>query len=149
MAIDLEKVRQLIDLIKETGVAEIEIREGEDTVRINRGSNHTPPTTFTPPTVTVIEQAAPLADTKPNEPAKIDGHTVNSPMVGTFYSAPAPDAKPFIEVGQAVKVGQVLCIIEAMKMMNQIEADKAGILKAKLVENGKPVEFGQALFVIE
>lgn len=148
---DIRKVKKLIELLDESGVAEIEIKEGEESVRISRGmagGNQVmvPQTYAAPPppaTSAVAETPAPLEDAVPS------GHSVNSPMVGTFYEAPAPGQPSFVEVGQSVKVGETLCIIEAMKMLNQIEADKAGVIKAKLVDNAQPVEFGQALFIIE
>lgn len=148
---DIRKVKKLIELLDESGVAEIEIKEGEESVRISRGmaggNQVMVPQTYaaTPPpaTAAVAETPAPVEDTAPS------GHSVNSPMVGTFYEAPAPGQPSFVEVGQSVKVGETLCIIEAMKMLNQIEADKAGVVKAKLVDNAQPVEFGQALFIIE
>jgi acetyl-CoA carboxylase biotin carboxyl carrier protein len=146
---DIRKVKKLIELLEESNVAEIEIHEGEESVRISRMSTILPaqavaqaaPAVTAPPKVA----AAPLAAA---EPAKPEGHMVTSPMVGTFYEAPSPGAKPFVEIGQQVDVGDTLCIVEAMKMLNQIEADKAGTLSARLVENGEPVEFGQSLFVI-
>lgn len=156
---DIRKIKKLIDLIDETGVNEIEIREGEESVRISRYSQ---PSGMHPQTVyyaqpqqqtpTAAEtNAAPAggAVDKPSEKPIIKGQTVDAPMVGTFYNAPSPGAKPFIEVGQQVNVGDVLCIIEAMKMFNQIESDVSGTVTARLVENGQPVEFGQALFIIE
>lgn len=151
MTIDIEKVRQLIALVEETGIAELEIHEGEDTVRINRYSNkmaHTP----APAVHHDISFVAPPAAAPVSAPVVLEeptGHKITSPMVGTFYVASSPDSKPFVEVGQTVKAGQVLCIIEAMKMMNQIEADKNGTITARLVENGEPVEFGQTLFTID
>lgn len=151
MTIDIEKVRQLIALVEETGIAELEVHEGEDTVRINRYSSkvaHTPPPAVhhdvsfvTPPAAAPV--ITPAATVEPS------GHKVTSPMVGTFYRASSPESQAFVEVGQTVKVGQILCIIEAMKMMNQIEADKSGTITARLVENGEPVEFGQTLFTID
>lgn len=148
MSIDIDKIRQLIALVEETGIAELEIHEGEDAVRINRYAHKA-----TAPAPIYHEISAPIAApvTAVIEPVKaeLSGHKIVSPMVGTFYLASSPEAKPFIEIGQSVKAGQVLCIIEAMKMMNQIESDKSGIVTARLVENGDPVEFGQALFVIE
>lgn len=148
---DIRKVKKLIELLDESGVAEIEIKEGEDSVRISRGvaggnqvmvpqSYASPP----PPPAAVAE--TPAVEVQDSVPS---GHSVNSPMVGTFYEAPAPGQPSFVEVGQSVKVGETLCIIEAMKMLNQIEADKTGVIKAKLVDNAQPVEFGQALFIIE
>lgn len=154
---DIRKVKKLIELLEESGIAEIEITEGEESVRISRHSTAPAPAPqyYAPP-----QQPMPMATAAPQAaaaPAPADdkggdvpaGHQVTSPMVGTFYRAPNPNAKPFADVGTQVKVGDTLCIIEAMKMMNQIEADKAGTVKAVLVENGEPVEFGQPLFVIE
>lgn len=150
---DIRKVKKLIELLEESQIAEIEIHEGEESVRISRmGQNIAPAPTYypghlapMPPVPAAV--SAPAMDAAP-EPAKPSGHQVTSPMVGTFYEAPSPGAKSFVSVGQSVKVGDTLCIIEAMKMLNQIEADKAGTVSARLVENGQPVEFGQALFVI-
>jgi acetyl-CoA carboxylase biotin carboxyl carrier protein len=152
---DIRKVRKLIELIEETGVAEIEIREGEETVRISRYGN-------CPPPAVQYQVAAPMASAIPAAPvdavaaaaehhkkAMTQGHVVKSPMVGTLYVAAAPGEKSFVEIGQKVETGQVLCIIEAMKMLNQIEADRSGTVKMRLVENGQPVEFDQPLFVIE
>ncbi len=147
---DIRKVKKLIELLEESGVAEIEIHEGEESIRISRISQVSAPapTTVTVPetaTVTAVPESTPAAAEEP----EITGHIIKSPMVGTFYSAPAPGAKPFAAVGQRVEVGDTLCIIEAMKLMNQIESDKAGVIKAILVENGQPVEYNQPLFVIE
>jgi len=147
---DIRKVKKLIELLEESGVAEIEIHEGEESIRISRISQVSAPapTTVTVPetaTVTAVPESTPAAAEEP----EITGHIIKSPMVGTFYSAPAPGAKPFASVGQRVEVGDTLCIIEAMKLMNQIESDKAGVIKAILVENGQPVEYNQPLFVIE
>jgi acetyl-CoA carboxylase biotin carboxyl carrier protein len=149
---DIRKVKKLIELLEESQVAEIEIHEGEESVRISRMSTSVPAPTMVqaapvaaaapPPVAEAAAKPEPAADTTP------DGHAVTSPMVGTFYEAASPGAKPFVEVGQQVNVGDTLCIVEAMKMLNQIEADKAGTVVAKLVENGQPVEFGQSLFVI-
>ena len=149
---DIRKVKKLIELLEESQVAEIEIHEGEESVRISRMSTSVPAPTMVqaapvaaaapPPVAETAAKPEPAADTTP------DGHAVTSPMVGTFYEAASPGAKPFVEVGQQVNVGDTLCIVEAMKMLNQIEADKAGTVSAKLVENGQPVEFGQSLFVI-
>jgi acetyl-CoA carboxylase biotin carboxyl carrier protein len=153
---DIRKVKKLIDLLEESGIAEIEIKEGEESVRISRmptGSVATQMTSFMPPQVMAPPPAmAPAAAVAPAAaPAapKRNEHVVTAPMVGTYYSAPSPGAKAFVEIGTEVKVGQVLCIIEAMKMMNQIETDKAGRVTAIMVQNGDPVEFGQPLFVIE
>ena len=148
---DIRKVKKLIELLDESGVAEIEIKEGEESVRISRGvfNNQVmipqamPAPVASAPTVAADAPAAEVQDNVPS------GHSVNSPMVGTFYEAAAPSQPSFVEVGQSVKVGETLCIIEAMKMLNQIEADKTGVIIAKLVDNAQPVEFGQALFIIE
>ena len=147
---DIRKVKKLIELLEESQVAEIEIHEGEESVRISRMPMQAvvqaaPAVAMAAPAAAPPIAAAPALAA---EPATPDGHTVTSPMVGTFYEAPTPGAKPFVEIGQQVSVGDTLCIVEAMKMLNQIEADKAGTLSAKLVENGEPVEFGQSLFVI-
>jgi len=145
---DIRKVKKLIELLEESQIAEIEIHEGEESVRISRLQAAAPvavaPVAYAAP----APAAAAPVDSAPAEPAKPEGHTVTSPMVGTFYEASSPGAKPFVEIGQQVNVGDTLCIIEAMKMLNQIEADKAGTVSARLVENGQPVEFGQSLFVI-
>lgn len=149
---DIRKVKKLIELLEESGIAEIEIHEGEESVRISRQSNVIAPVAMAPaPVAAPPAAAAPApaaADAAPSAP-EISGHAVKSPMVGAFYRAPSPDAKSFVEVGDQVKVGDTLCIIEAMKLLNQIEADKAGTIKAVLVENGQPVEYGEPLFIIE
>ncbi len=147
---DIRKVRKLIELLEESGIAEIEIKEGEEAVRIRRGTSMTAPGQAVPQLAAVPTPAAATDDeARPEKEQPIaDGHTVKSPMVGTFYEAPTPGQKPFVTVGQSVKTGDTLCIIEAMKMLNQIEADKDGVIRARLVENAQPVEFGQALFVI-
>lgn len=151
---DMRKIRKLIELIQETGIAEIEIREGEESVRISSK----PATVMAPqPVAPMPAPAAPAAaaapvvqaDTKPAAAVDANKHSIKAPMVGTVYLAPSPDAKPFIQVGQTVKVGDTLCLIEAMKMFNQIEADKSGTVTAILVESGVPVEFNQPLVVIE
>lgn len=153
--LDLRKIEKLIELVQQTDVTEIEIREGETTVRIQRGTPQAvvaaqpmpiPQSYITTP-APVPHQ--PVSPEKPATEAAAQKHTIRSPMVGTFYASPSPNAKVFVEIGQAVKAGDVLCIIEAMKMMNQIESDKDGIVTARLVENGMPIEFDQALFVIE
>lgn len=144
--VDMRKIKKLIDLIQSTGVAEIEIREGEESVRISRESKHAAPVVSATPTVQVA--ATPVAEPTPAAPAA-NKHSLKSPMVGTVYLSSTPGAKPFVEIGQTVKVGDVLCLIEAMKMFNQIESDKAGVITARLVDNGTPVEFNQPLFVIE
>jgi acetyl-CoA carboxylase biotin carboxyl carrier protein len=148
---DIRKVKKLIELLEESHVAEIEIHEGEESVRISRMPTSVPAPAMMPAAPMAVPAAAPAATPvaeTPVEAAEPEGHKVKSPMVGTFYEAPSPGAKPFVQVGQQVNVGDTLCIVEAMKMLNQIEADKAGKVTAKLIENGQPVEFGQALFVI-
>lgn len=149
---DIRKVKKLIELLEESGVAEIEIHEGEESVRISRQASGVPampqPMIMPAAAPTAVAPEAPVA--APAAAAAVpEGHAVNSPMVGTFYRAPSPGAAAFVEVGQRVNVGDTLCIIEAMKMLNQIEADKAGTVTAILVENAEPVEYGQALVVIE
>ena len=150
---DIQKIEKLIDLIEASGLAEIEIHEGEDSVRLSRYPNSTQvmPQTALP---LAAVQAAPLPTaTPPLSPAptdnKLNGHIINSPMVGTFYRSPAPTSKHFVEEGQMVNEGDTLCIIEAMKILNQITADKAGIVTNIFVENGAPVEYDQPLFAIE
>lgn len=158
MAMDMRKIRKLIELINETGIAEIEIREGEESVRITRetSSRAAPAVYAVPPQQSVLSppeptqalaSKTPLAQEEP--PPQSNHHVVKAPMVGTVYLAPSPGAKRFVELGQTVKVGDTLCLIEAMKMFNQIEADKAGKIVAILVESGVPVEFNQPLFSIE
>jgi acetyl-CoA carboxylase biotin carboxyl carrier protein len=149
---DIRKVKKLIELLEESGISELEISEGEESVRISRHPRmamQAPMAMGTP-----MLQAPPLAAAMPATSAgehkpRNDEHTVTSPMVGTYYSAASPGAKAFVEIGTEIKVGQILCIIEAMKMMNQIESDKAGRVTAILAKNGEPVEFGQPLFIIE
>lgn len=149
---DIRKVKKLIQLLEESDITEIEIKEGEESVRICRHSSTSTSTAtqYIVPQVPLAMAAAPADSIAVAEEqvAPPSGHTVESPMVGTFYEAPAPGQKPFVEIGQSVQVGDTLCVIEAMKMLNQIEADKAGVVKARLVENGQPVEYGQALFLI-
>ena len=149
---DLRKLKTLIELVETSGIAELEIQEGEERVRITRshgaGANGAP-IVAVPQVVTIPAGGAPAAPVPAEAPPAAEGHVVKSPMVGTFYRAATPGAKPFVEVGDSVQEGQALCIIEAMKLMNEIEADKTGIVKAILTENGQPVEFGQPLFVIE
>jgi acetyl-CoA carboxylase biotin carboxyl carrier protein len=149
---DLRKLKKLIDLVEASGIAELEITEGEEKVRIAKSiagapmmMAHAPQMMHAPAPAAV---AAPAAAAQPAEDAVPEGHVVRSPMVGTFYRAPAPCAKNFAEVGQSVNAGDTLCIIEAMKLLNEIEADQGGVIKAILVENGQPVEYGEPLFVI-
>ena len=145
---DLRKLKKLIDLVQESGIGELEITEGEERVRISRAGANAPVVMASQAPMAMVTGpgAAPAA---PEAPAAPTGHTLKSPMVGTFYRSPSPGAPSFIEVGQVVTKGQTLCIIEAMKLMNEIESDAAGTVKAILVENGQPVEYGQPLFVIE
>jgi acetyl-CoA carboxylase biotin carboxyl carrier protein len=146
---DLRKLKTLIDLVQQSGIAEIEITEGEEKVRISRGVPATHGNvTVAYPAPGSIPPTPGGAAAVPAEPALTEGHIVKSPMVGTFYRSSAPDANPFVEVGQAVKTGDTVCIIEAMKLLNEIESDHEGVIKAILVENGQPVEYGQPLFVI-
>ena len=152
---DLRKLKKLIDLVEESGIAEIEVTEGEEKVRITRATAAPAPVYAAPAQVAVpapAPAAAPAAAAAPAPaaPAARDlSHAQKSPMVGTFYRAPGPNAAAFVEVGQQVKAGDTLCIIEAMKLMNEIEAEKSGTVKEILVENGTPVEFGEPLFIIE
>lgn len=153
---DIRKVKKLIELLEESGIAEIEIKEGEESVRISRSSSITAaPQVMAPMAapVAAAPAAAPAAPVAtPESPAAAAapaGHTVKSPMVGTFYRAPAPGSKNFVEVGDSVSEGDTLCIVEAMKMMNQIDADKSGTIKAILVDDASPVEFDEPLFIIE
>ena len=148
---DIRKVKKLIELLEESGISELEISEGEESVRISRHPRTAPAAAAPAPQAPAAAPApAPLPATAAGEhKPRNDDQTITSPMVGTYYSASAPGAKPFIELGMEIKVGQILCIIEAMKMMNQIESDKAGRVTAILAKNGEPVEFGQPLFVIE
>ncbi|WP_279497533.1 acetyl-CoA carboxylase biotin carboxyl carrier protein [Aeromonas veronii] len=151
---DIRKIKKLIELVEESGIAELEISEGEESVRISR--NFSGQVTTAIPQM-MMQQAAPVAApaaaapvaAAPAADAAPSGHLMRSPMVGSFYRSSSPDAKPFAEVGQQVNVGDTLCIVEAMKMMNQIESDKAGVIKAILVENGQAVEFDEPLFIIE
>jgi len=157
---DLRKLKKLIELVEESGIAELEIAEGEEKVRISKASSSAPSYTWAPsmqPGVMPISQGQTQStaevvstDSQASEKEALpEGHVVKSPMVGTFYRAPSPGASPFAEVGQTVKVGDTLCIIEAMKLLNEIEADKNGVIKAILVENGQPVEYGEHLFIIQ
>lgn len=147
---DIRKVKKLIELLEESDIAEIEIHEGEESVRISRTSQIAvaAPLATPAPAPAAVPAAAPAEVPAESAPAEISGHQVVSPMVGSFYRAPSPDAKPFVEEGDQVSVGDTLCIIEAMKILNQIESDKAGIVKKVLVENGEPVEFNQPMFII-
>jgi acetyl-CoA carboxylase biotin carboxyl carrier protein len=159
---DIRKIKKMIELLEESGIAEIEIKEGEESLRIARIlPNQMAPTYVTSPMPPPMAPAMlPVAAAASNSgaqaaasgsppPSTIGEHVVAAPMVGTYYSAPTPGAKQFVEIGDGVEVGQVLCIIEAMKMMNQIESEKAGRVKAIMVKNGEPVEFGQPLFIIQ
>ena len=138
---DLRKIKTLIDLVQQSGIAELEITEGEERVRISRAGSAP-----VAPAVAPIPIPAPTA--APAAAAVAEGDVLKSPMVGTFYRASAPGAKPFVELGQSVKAGETVCIVEAMKLLNEIEADRDGVIKAILVENGQPVEYGQPLFII-
>ncbi|MBJ91522.1 MAG: acetyl-CoA carboxylase, biotin carboxyl carrier protein [Alteromonadaceae bacterium] len=150
---DIRKIKKLIELLEESGISELEITEGEESVRISRNGpvqQFAPMQHYAPAPQHAAPVAAPAAAAAAVEaPKAISGHVVKSPMVGSFYRAASPTAKAFVEVGQSVKVGDTLCIVEAMKMMNQIQSDKAGVVKEILVENGEAVEFDQPLFVIE
>ena len=151
---DIRKIKKLIELVEESGITELEVQEEECTVRISRAAPAVAPAAIqyaaAPVAPAAPPAAAPVAAAPAEAPAaEISGHQVRSPMVGTFYRSPSPEAKAFVEVGQTVKVGDALCIVEAMKMMNRIEADKAGVVKAILVNDGEAVEFDQPLIVIE
>ncbi len=152
---DMRKVKKLIELLQSTGVAEIEIREGEESVRITRETRQNQPVVIAAPAaapaaaVPASPDATSSARAEAAPASSADKHTVKSPMVGTVYLSATPGAKPFIEIGQVVKAGDIICLIEAMKMFNQIEADKSGTIVARLVDNGTPVEFNQPLFIIE
>ena len=148
---DLRKLKKLIDLVQESGIAELEITEGEEKVKIVKGgvvSVSAPPVMAMPAAAPAGAPAPAAAPAGESRDAGQEGHVVKAPMVGTFYRSPSPDAKVFVEVGQAVKEGDTICIIEAMKLMNEIEADASGVVKAILVENGQPVEDGQPLFIL-
>ncbi len=147
---DIRKVKKLIELLEESNINEIEIKEGEESVRISRGGSVVAaPVAAAPMQVAApVPAAAPAVAEAASDAPKTTGHVVKSPMVGTFYSSPSPSSPAFVEVGQTVKVGDVICIVEAMKMMNQIEADKAGVIEAILVEDGQPVEYDQPLVTI-
>jgi acetyl-CoA carboxylase biotin carboxyl carrier protein len=146
---DLRKLKKLIDLVQESGIAELEITEGEEKVKIVKGGAVSlVPGPAPLPAPAAPEPRAAVAAPAAESDAGQEGHVIKAPMVGTFYRSPSPDAKPFVEVGQTVKEGDVVCIIEAMKLMNEIDADAAGVIKAILVENGQPVEYGQPLFIL-
>ena len=149
---DIRKVRALIELLKkEPDIAELEIREDKESVRISRHTQGAPVITQTTPIVPTTLPSAQVTETPVSAPVEkpaVQGHEVKSPMVGTLYTSPSPGAPAFVEVGQRVNVGDILCIIEAMKMFNQIEADKSGVIRARLVDNGQPVEFNQPIFII-
>ena len=150
---DLRKLKKLIDLVQESGIAELEITEGEEKVKIVKGGAVSlaavpAPALASAPAPSAARAAEAAAPAPASAPAEPEGHAVKAPMVGTFYRSPSPDAKAFVEVGQSVKAGDTICIIEAMKLMNEIEADAAGVVKAILVENGQPVEYGQPLFIL-
>ena len=152
---DIRKVKKLIELVEESDIAEIEIHEGEESVRISRASALPPTLTYALPPGTGAPPPASSAVPAETEASKHaparepSGHRITSPMVGTFYQAASPGSKPFVEVGQRVNIGDTLCIIEAMKILNQIESDKAGVIKKILVENGQPVEYNEPLFIVE
>ena len=151
---DIRKVKKLIELLEESGIAEIEINEGEESVRISRYPTSGPAMPMQQFAAALVAApapvaAAPVAEDESNDSTAISGHTVNAPMVGTFYTAASPGAPIFCKVGDTVSEGDTVCIIEAMKILNQIEADKSGVVKAILVENAQPVEFGQPLIIIE
>jgi acetyl-CoA carboxylase biotin carboxyl carrier protein len=156
---DLRKIKTLIDLVEQSGISELEVKEGEESVRIARHPTgampqfitmqQAPPAVPAAPSSTPSVAGEPVAEKPAAAPPSAKKHFVRAPMVGTFYRSPSPGAKPFVEVGQTVKQGQTLCIIEAMKMLNQIEADRNGVIAEILVENGQPVEFDQPLFAIE
>lgn len=152
---DIRKIKKLIELVEESGISELEISEGEESVRISRAPANAGYPVMQQAYAAPVQQpalataVAPVAAVAEAAPAEISGHIVRSPMVGTFYRTPNPDAKAFVEVGQKVNAGDTLCIVEAMKMMNQIEADKSGVVKAILVESGQPVEFDEPLVIIE
>jgi acetyl-CoA carboxylase biotin carboxyl carrier protein len=151
---DLRKLKTLIELVETSGIAELEIQEGEERVRITRALMHPQHPAAMPapqaplPNAAAGATATALSALEPTAPAETEGHVVKSPMVGTFYRSASPGAKPFVEVGDSVQQGDVLCIVEAMKLMNEIEADASGTIKAVIAENGQPVEFGQPLFII-
>lgn len=145
---DLRKLKKLIDLVQESGISELEVTEGEEKVKIVKNGGADP--THAGPAPVLSQGAQPVAaPALPAAPDEVPGHVVKSPMVGTFYRSPSPGAKPFVEVGDTVKAGDTICIIEAMKLLNEIECDKDGVIKAILVESGQPVEYGEPLVVID
>ncbi|MGK2946377.1 MAG: acetyl-CoA carboxylase biotin carboxyl carrier protein [Candidatus Malihini olakiniferum] len=146
---DIRKIKKLIELVEESDIAELQISEGEELVRISRAPAASAYPVMQQAYASIMQQSVPTPEAVVAAPAAVSGHIVRSPIVGTFYRTPSPDTKAFVEVGQQVNVGDTLCIVEAMKMLNQIEADKAGVVKAILVENGQPVEFDESLVVIE
>jgi len=148
---DIRKVKKLIELLEESGIAELEINEGEESVRISRYSSSAPPAPVNYAVPSAPAPAAPSAPaaTESEEESLPSGHIVKSPMVGTYYSSPSPGSKPFVSVGDSVSAGDTICIVEAMKILNQIEADVSGTIKAILVDNAQPVEYGQPLMIIE
>lgn len=149
---DIRKIKKLIELVEESGIAELEITEGEESIRIGKGSvNYAVPQQYIAQPQAAPAHAPATSSTSDSAPKETvtSGHVVKSPMVGTFYRSSSPEAAPFVEVGSTVKKGQVLCIVEAMKMMNQIESDKDGVVKEVCVDNQEPVEFEQPLFIIE
>jgi acetyl-CoA carboxylase biotin carboxyl carrier protein len=143
---DLRKLKKLIDLVQESGISELEVTEGEEKVKIVKSGASGP--AYAAPAIAPAAAVAP-APAVPAAPAEVPGHVVKSPMVGTFYRSPSPGAKAFVEVGDTVKSGDTICIIEAMKLLNEIECDKDGVIKAILVENGQPVEYGEPLVIID
>ncbi len=147
---DLRKLKKLIDLVEESGISELELTEGEEKVRISRNLPHAQANMhFAQPYMHALPAQAPVPPAAAETSAPvIEGHVVKSPMVGTFYRSPSPESKVFVDVGSTVAVGDTLCIIEAMKLLNEIESDQAGVIKAILVENGQPVEYGEPLFII-
>ena len=158
MNIDIRQIKKLIEIVEESSINEIELKEGEESIRVSRNSSvavaAAQPMTQTyipqaPVQLQSVQPSAPSADTQKSQDIDESGHILRSPMVGTFYRSPSPDAKPFVEEGQTVKVGDPLCIVEAMKMLNQITADTSGVVKKILVQNGDAVEFEQPLFIIE
>ena len=144
---DLRKIKTLIELVENSGIAELEIKEGEEFVRISRSSTAVQHV-YAAPQQHAVPAAASTATAPVAAPAVPEGHVVKSPMVGSFYRSPSPGAKAFVDIGQTVSAGDTLCIIEAMKLLNEIESDHSGVIKAILVESGQPVEFGQPLFII-